>query len=72
MKTRNVRNTALVAGGMALTAAGASHAALDFTAVTGAIDVTAVVAALTAIAALKIAPGFTKWAYNKVIGWFRG
>lgn len=44
---------------------------MDFTAVTTAIDATVIVAALTAIAALKILPGVAKWGYNKVIGWFR-
>jgi hypothetical protein len=45
---------------------------MDFTALTAAIDVTTIVAAITAIAALKVAPGFAKWGYNKVISWFRG
>ena len=44
---------------------------MDFTAITGAIDASTIVAALTAIAAVKITPGVAKWGYNKVIGWFR-
>ena len=44
---------------------------MDFTAITAAIDATTIVAALTAIAAVKITPGVAKWDYNKVIGWFR-
>ena len=44
---------------------------MDFTNVTAAVDATTIVAALTAIAAIKIAPGVAKWGYNKVIGWFR-
>lgn len=44
---------------------------MDFSGITAAIDVTTVMAALTAIAALKVLPGFGRWAYNKVIGWFR-
>lgn len=48
-----------------------ANAALDFTAVTSAIDATTIVAALTAIAAIRILPGVAKWGYNKVIGWFR-
>jgi hypothetical protein len=36
---------------------------MDFTALTAAMD--------TAIAAIKVGPGFLKWGYNKVIGWFR-
>lgn len=45
--------------------------ALDFSTLVAAVSATATVAALTSIAAIKIAPGFAKWAYNKVIGWFR-
>jgi hypothetical protein len=44
---------------------------MDFTAITAAIDATTIVTALSAIAAVKILPGVTKWGYNKVIGWFR-
>ncbi|WP_288058802.1 hypothetical protein [Methylobacter sp.] len=44
---------------------------MDFTGLTAAVDSTTIVAALTAIAAVKMAPGVAKWGYNKVIGWFR-
>lgn len=44
---------------------------MDFTAVTGAVTATTVVAAIGAIAAIKILPGVAKWGFNKVIGWFR-
>ncbi len=44
---------------------------MDFSGITGAVDATTIVAALTAIAAIKILPGVAKWGYNKVIGWFR-
>lgn len=44
---------------------------MDFTNVTAAVDATTIVAALTAIAAIKILPGVARWGYNKVIGWFR-
>lgn len=43
---------------------------MDFTALTAAVDATTIVAALTAIAAIKILPGVAKWGYNKVINWF--
>jgi len=43
---------------------------MDFTGVTTAIDSTTIVAAITAIAAVKILPGVAKWGFNKVIGWF--
>ncbi|QOI66678.1 hypothetical protein [Alteromonas phage phiAFP1] len=44
---------------------------MDFTNVTSAVDASTIVAALTAIAAIKILPGVAKWGYNKIIGWFR-
>lgn len=44
---------------------------MDFTNVTAAVDATTVVAALTALAAIKILPGVARWGYNKVIGWIR-
>lgn len=43
---------------------------MDFTALTAAVDAGPIVAALGAIAAIKVLPGVTKWGYNKVIGWF--
>lgn len=48
-----------------------ANAALDFSGVTGAISNTEVLAAITAVAAIKMAPGAAKWGYNKLIGWFR-
>jgi hypothetical protein len=44
---------------------------MDFSGITSAIDATTIVAALTAIAAVKILPNVAKWGYNKVIGWIR-
>lgn len=43
---------------------------MDFTAITAAVNVTTVVTAIGAIAALKILPGFAKWAYAKVSSMF--
>lgn len=54
----------------AATTTGASSG-MDFTNVTSAVDASTIVAAITAIAAIKILPGVAKWGYNKVIGWFR-
>jgi len=45
---------------------------MDFTAITSAVDATTVVAALSAIAAVKILPNVARWGYSKVINWFRG
>lgn len=44
---------------------------MDFTALIAAMDTATLAAALTAVAAVKVGPGFLKWGYNKVIGWFR-
>lgn len=44
---------------------------MDASALIGAVDATTIVAAITAVAAVKILPGVAKWGYNKVIGWFR-
>jgi len=48
-----------------------ANAALDFTGVTSAGDATTIVAAIAAIAAIRILPGVAKWGFNKVIGWFK-
>ena len=44
---------------------------MDASALVSAIAASTIVAAITAIAAVKILPGVAKWGYNKVIGWFR-
>ena len=44
---------------------------MDFTNVISVVDAAIIVAAITGLAALKMAPGVAKWGYNKVIGWFR-
>jgi hypothetical protein len=67
MKKSNV----LLAAVMAVLFAGNASAALDMSGVTGAVDAATIVAAISAIAAIKILPGVAKWGYNKVIGWFR-
>lgn len=43
----------------------------DMSGLTGAVDAGTIVAAISAIAAIKILPGVAKWGYNKVIGWFK-
>ncbi|MDI1278636.1 hypothetical protein [Methylobacter sp.] len=44
---------------------------MDFSGLTAVVNPTTIVAAITTIAAVKMAPGVAKWGYNKVIGWFR-
>lgn len=43
---------------------------MDFSAITGAVDVTTLVAAILAMAAIKIGPNVAKWAGNKLAGFF--
>lgn len=43
---------------------------MDFTSITAAVDATTVIAALTAIAAVKVGPRVAKWGYNTVMNWF--
>lgn len=44
---------------------------MDFSEILAALTVGTITAALGGIAAIKILPGFTRWGFNKVIGWFR-
>ncbi|MCZ4130395.1 hypothetical protein [Stutzerimonas balearica] len=37
---------------------------MDFTAITSAVDASTVVAAISAIAAIKVLPGVAKWGFN--------
>lgn len=52
--------------------AGAANAAgPDMSALTGAVDAGTIVAAIAAVAAIKILPGVASWGYNQVIKLFR-
>ncbi|WP_273024676.1 hypothetical protein [Rheinheimera sp.] len=44
---------------------------MNFDAVTGAVAADVVVAAIAAVAAIKILPGVATWGFSKIIGWFR-
>lgn len=44
---------------------------MDFSAITGAVDAATIVAAIAALAAIKVLPGVATWGFNKVIGWFK-
>lgn len=44
---------------------------MDFTNITAAVDATTIVAALTAIAAIKILPNVARWGYTRVIEWIK-
>lgn len=44
---------------------------MDFSTVTAAVDAGTVVAAIAAIAAIKILPNVARWGFNKVITWIK-
>ena len=44
---------------------------MDFTAFLGALDATTAIAAIGAVAVIKVGPGFAKWGYGKLISMFR-
>ncbi len=44
---------------------------MNFATIVSAVDATAIVAGLTAIAAIKILPNVARWGYNKVISWVK-
>ena len=44
---------------------------MKFDGILAAVDATTVVAAITAVAAVKILPNVAKWGFNKVISWIR-
>jgi hypothetical protein len=44
---------------------------MDFSAITDAVSVTGVAAAIIAMGALKIGPNVAKWAANKLASFFR-
>lgn len=70
MKKLQLVQATLIASVLSAVAVNA-NAALDFTAVTSAVDATTIVAAIGAVAAIKILPGVARWGFSKVIGWFR-
>ncbi len=43
---------------------------IDFSGLTAAIDGTAVAAAISAVAAIKILPRVARWGFSQVICWF--
>lgn len=45
---------------------------MDFTPITSVLDTTTIIAAIGAVAAIKLLPGFTKWGYNRVTSMFKG
>lgn len=50
---------------------GANAAGPDMSAMTGAVDAGTIVAAIAAVAAIKILPPVASWGYNQVIKLFR-
>lgn len=69
---RRLSLAAAVAAATAMLASGPAAAeGLDMSGIVSAVDASTILTALAAIAAIKVLPGVAKWAYNKVIGWFR-
>ncbi|HQR02505.1 MAG: hypothetical protein JSR19_01400 [Proteobacteria bacterium] len=64
--TRNVAIKYGLGLGLAASAASSFAAGIDLTPLTSAIDLTTVVAAIMAVAALKFAPQLTKFAVNSI------
>ncbi len=50
----------------------AAGGGLDFSAITGAIEASTIVAAIAAVAAIKILPPVARWGFNQIITWWRG
>jgi hypothetical protein len=71
MKLSKIQSSVIAVGALAL-AGTADATGLDMSGVTGAVDVSTVITAISALAVIKVGPGFAKWAYNKVIDWFGG
>ncbi len=44
---------------------------MDFSGLVSVVNSTTIVAGITALAAVKMAPGVAKWGYGKVISWFK-
>lgn len=65
------RNKLALVASIPLLYAGASNAAVDYTTLTGAIDVDGVSTAILAAAALMVAVVVAIWGARKVIGFFR-
>lgn len=62
------KSLALVA---AVVGFGAQAAGPDMSALTGAVDAGTIVAAIAAVAAIKILPPVASWGYNQVIRLFK-
>jgi hypothetical protein len=61
---------ALVAVAATVTAASSFAAAIDVTAMTGAVDVSTVVTGIVAMGALMILPSVAKWSVKKIATFF--
>ena len=44
---------------------------MDTTALISVVDVAVILTGLAALAALKMAPTFARWGFNKIIGFFK-
>lgn len=61
----------LSASVLAPAAFAAGESGPDFSGITAAIAAGGVVAAITAVASVKILPNVARWGYNKIISWIK-
>lgn len=62
--------TGLAIVAVAAVSTAANAAGLDMSGITGAVDASTVVAAISSIAVIKFGPSFAKWGYAKVTSMF--
>lgn len=70
MKIRNLVKFAPAAVAVALSSGSAHAEGIDFSAITGFVDGAAVLAGVSAVVAIQIAPTAGKWAFRKVMAMF--
>lgn len=69
MKKQNLSLAVVLA--VAVASVPAFAAGPDMSAITGAVDASTIVAAIAAVAAIKILPGVARWGYAQVMKLFR-
>lgn len=72
LKLVALASAALVASSVSVANAATTVETVDFSQLTGALSMTALLAGITAVAAVKIAPNIAKWGYNKLTSMFGG
>lgn len=65
-----MKKVSLVVLSTASAGAFAAGGGMDFSAITGAIDASTIVAAIAAVAAIKILPPVARWGFNQILQWW--